>query len=251
MKISNVINFVDPIYMVAFFYGFIEKKYRNYTENEKPIYVEPKNSTLEIAQKSHVVFIGERDRLIVTAYDGYIKRTIKTELGRLNSMGNIVETVKILEPFTPNLADSNFLNFTVEDAVEYTCRELHRKAIVPTDAWTPVVNKSEVKPKTIEPEKSAEKSVALGFGMVVSADRITVQPEGRSPYETFQVVVKDQAGVTSIYNGKDLEQKFAQGVFKVGQQIKIERKKSSNFKIEKGGKSASFSKNEFDIHVFK
>lgn len=205
------------------------------------------------ALQHQIVFIGDRDdRLFVSLYKGIIKRSLRLNLGS-NINGNRVEEYKALHDITKEMANQQNVPFSLEGAIDYTCRELGQKFKIEQEPVPKSSAQSTPVAESISTDKSSTptlKSVASSEGIVLSAERIVVEPEGKTPYETFQVMLKSKTGVSS-FTGKDLEEKFAKRTFHVGDLVRIERQKSSNFNVQKNGQKSSFSKNEFHVHVIQ
>lgn len=206
------------------------------------------------AVQHQIVFIGDRDdRLFVSLYKGSIKRSLRLNFGS-DINGNRVEKFKALPELTMAMANQQNMPFSLEGAIDYTCQELGKKLKIVQEPVAKPSASSKPVDESISTDKSqltpTLKSVSSAEGNVLSAERIVVEPEGKTPYETFQVMLKSKTGVSS-FTGKDLEEKFAKRTFHVGDLVRIERKKSSNFNIQKNGQKSSFSKNEFDVHVIQ
>jgi hypothetical protein len=83
---------------------------------------------------------------------------------------------------------------------------------------------------------------------VKSAALVRVTPEGKRPYQTFQVVISPVDGSEDVsFSGNDLGEKFEKKLFAKGDVISIRKSRVAYSETSGDGKTHEKSKNVFEI----
>lgn len=190
-----------------------------------------------------------------------------------------------LSDYTPEVAAGANLSFTITDCIEFTKRELQQakpatasvapkkegkspiQAFVPpkpepssgvpvppapVTPAAPVAAKEQVEDepaKTHSDDAPVPQVQKAAKGKVIFAGDNTIYPKGRKPYQTFSVLVHTQRGDV-VFSGVELEKKFGNGEFAMGDVISIE-KTTVEFETEMDGVRKVRTKNDFKIAVIK
>lgn len=100
-------------------------------------------------------------------------------------------------------------------------------------------------------ELPASKFTKSATGQVVRMEHVTKRFGDKAPYETFEVVVRKANTEEVEFNGKQLEEKAAAGIFKLGDFVAIGQTKITLEKKGKSGRAFNTSSNAFEIKVIK
>lgn len=195
-----------------------------------------------------------------------------------------------LSDYTPEVASQANLSFTITDCIEFTKRELQTQVMpasaaaatsqapkkdakaplaafvppkpepnpgvpvppAPVTPAAPVAAQEHVEhdpAKTHSEDAPVPHAPKAAKGKVIFAGDNTIYPKGRKPYQTFSVLVHTQRGDV-VFSGVELEKKFGNGEFAMGDVISIE-KTTVEFETEMDGVRKVRTKNDFKIAVIK
>lgn len=242
----------------------VARKFCNVMPEAGRLISELGNTHFEVAQAHRSAIFGDFT-VHFRLYDGRITRVLK-ELCKLphhrSPLGG--HSRKIMPDFTPDKAESAGINFDMEGAILFTEKELSgfiknvskakstkTKAGGETapEKFDAASSAFEVDHASEDTEVNSTRVSQEATGIVIEAATKEVRPEGRKAYKTFSVVLRTNSG-EAIFSGNDLERKFEERLFKVGDHLNI-IKRSSTFETEVKGKMQKRSKNEFTIKLIR
>lgn len=216
----------------------------------------------ECADKFVTYFVGNDKRIVLGLYasQGVITRSVRTLRSGGGYKGRDYEHRDSLEAYTKAVAEKMDLPWTIDQAVDVTCREIDGCIVIETpmavqDFQVPPV---EVVILPVTVESSSSQPVAQvatladsSVGKVLRAGTVKVSPKGKKPYITFEVVLRDSEFSEKRFSGVDLEEKVASGLFKCGDVIQIARGPKVEMKKEIDGKESVSHRNTFDVVVIQ
>ena len=238
---------------------------------EEPGFAIPLSGAIE----TKTVWIADDERLVLRLYLDektgvkFITRSLRSQFGKFGFGGRQVETAQELKQLTAACCAKVNAPFSIAGAIEITCAELsklqrdyfdeNRYVAAKDDKQAngqgtgAVQDKASPLPSTQqEPAFELPKKRVLSApfeGVVMSAQPVMVEPEDGKTYSIFQVHVKGLL-TEQAFNGVELEEKFAAKAFKVGDRIRIERKRT-NLTVVKNGKTHRRSRNIYFVEVVK
>lgn len=216
-------------------------------------------SSYKHADKFVTYFVGHEQRIVIGLRQdaGVITRSVRTPQCSGGYKDGPCEKRDDLADFTPEVAAKLGVPWTIAQAVEATCREIDGHIVVEKS-----VVLRELPPQQIELEVDgpkvevpiaivATKYADAAKGKVIRAGEVKVTPKGRAPYTTYEVVLRDAGHNEKVFTGVDLEEKVANGIFKVGDLIEIARGPKTEVTKEIDGKQRVSSRNIYAVSVIQ
>lgn len=187
-----------------------------------------------------------------------LKLPTKPVAWQRSSVNGLAHCRSWLTPLTPQKMAREGYPFDLNSAIALTAKQFADKKVERTasrstsiakaayEATSAIKEAGQTSVSEFKTAGPAPKVVKSFKGVVAFAGKDTVRPEGREPYETFTVVLRDpSSGKEETFSGKDMGEIIKRGEVPLGASVLIEMFKCEIASDAIGGKKVT--KNEFRI----
>lgn len=167
--------------------------------------------------------------------------------------GRIAKVSTRLPDFTKDYALKNQVAFCMTAAQQFTLEHLGAKEKVVIQKSLPSKTLSETKeaslPKVADVAPKAPHEVFEGH--VIRMGMVTRNQEGKSPFQTFEVVLRSDLGDEKQFFGVHLKELASKNEFKLRDYIKLEQFKTTESSTSQNGSTNQVKHNKYKVTVMQ